>query len=109
MSSSDDDGTDYLLGEAGDGGRATAPSTMAAARRSLPALMSRGLLGWRFSARIPEVNPRGRDPAPPGRQWTILARGSSRMSVAPLSRSAGMRVLMTALGTTVSTAKPWPR
>ena len=37
-------------------------------------------------------------------QWTILAIGSSMMSVAPWSRRAGIRMLMSALGTTVSTA-----
>jgi hypothetical protein len=37
-------------------------------------------------------------------QWTILDRGSSMMSVAPLSFSAGMRMFTSALGTTVSTA-----
>jgi hypothetical protein len=38
------------------------------------------------------------------RQWTILASGSSMMSVAPASLSAGMSVLITDLATTVSTA-----
>lgn len=37
-------------------------------------------------------------------QCTILAMGSSMMSVAPWSLRAGIRVLMSALGTTVSTA-----
>jgi hypothetical protein len=37
-------------------------------------------------------------------QWTILASASSMMSVAPRSFSAGMRTLMSLLGTTVSTA-----
>lgn len=37
-------------------------------------------------------------------QWTILAMASSTMSLAPASFSAGMRVLMSDLGTTVSTA-----
>ena len=35
----------------------------------------------------------------------ILAIGISRMSVAPLSFSAGINTLISALGTTVSTAK----
>ena len=37
-------------------------------------------------------------------QWTILASGSSMMSLAPASFRAGMRVLMSVLATTVSTA-----
>ena len=44
------------------------------------------------------------DPAPLGHQWTILDSGSSMMSVAPASFSAGISVLISALGTTVSTA-----
>ena len=39
-----------------------------------------------------------------GPQWTILEIGSSMMSVAPWSFSAGMSVLMSDFGTTVSTA-----
>src|ERR687897_756318 len=46
----------------------------------------------------------GTDRAAPSRQWTILAIGSSMMSVAPRSLSAGMSVLISALETTVSTA-----
>ena len=37
-------------------------------------------------------------------QWTILARGTSMMSLAPASLRAGMRVLMVSFATTVSTA-----
>lgn len=37
-------------------------------------------------------------------QWTILARGSSIMSLAPASHRSGIKTLMSALGTTVSTA-----
>ena len=37
-------------------------------------------------------------------QWTILASGSSMMSLAPASRSSGIKTLMSTLGTTVSTA-----
>ena len=37
-------------------------------------------------------------------QWTILDSGSSMMSVAPASDSAGIRTLISFLGTTVSTA-----
>ena len=37
-------------------------------------------------------------------QWTILERGSSKMSVAPWSRRAGISVLMPDLATTVSSA-----
>ena len=54
------------------------------------------------------------DPAPGGGhrrqpQWTILDRASSMMSVAPRSLSAGIRVLISDFGTTVSTANPlWP-
>src|SRR5205085_4109895 len=42
------------------------------------------------------------------RQWTILAMASSMMSLAPASFRAGMRVLISALGTTVSTAYASP-
>ena len=37
-------------------------------------------------------------------QWTILASGSSMMSLAPASLSAGISVLIVSLATTVSTA-----
>lgn len=37
-------------------------------------------------------------------QWTILASGSSMMSLAPASHRSGIKMLMSALGTTVSTA-----
>ena len=37
-------------------------------------------------------------------QWTILAKGSSMMSLAPASRRSGINTLMSDLGTTVSTA-----
>ncbi len=37
-------------------------------------------------------------------QWTILAIASSTMSVAPRSFSAGISTLISALGTTASTA-----
>ena len=37
-------------------------------------------------------------------QWTIFASGSSMMSEAPASLSAGIRMLISRLGTTVSTA-----
>lgn len=37
-------------------------------------------------------------------QWTILAIGNSMMSVAPRSLRAGISVLISDLGTTVSTA-----
>lgn len=37
-------------------------------------------------------------------QWTILDSGSSIRSVAPASFSAGIRMLISFLGTTVSTA-----
>ena len=37
-------------------------------------------------------------------QWTILDSGSSMMSVAPASLSAGIRMLISFFGTTVSTA-----
>ena len=37
-------------------------------------------------------------------QWTILASGSSMMSLAPASRRSGINTLMSVLGTTVSTA-----
>ena len=37
-------------------------------------------------------------------QWTILASGTSMMSVAPWSFRAGIKVLICALGATVSTA-----
>ena len=37
-------------------------------------------------------------------QWTILARGTSMMSLAPASLRAGISVLMVAFATTVSTA-----
>ncbi len=39
-----------------------------------------------------------------GHQWTIFDRGSSMMSDAPASLSAGMSVLISDLATTVSTA-----
>ena len=39
-------------------------------------------------------------------QWTILARASSMMSVAPRSLRAGISTLISDLGTTVSTANP---
>src|SRR5579863_1333632 len=39
-------------------------------------------------------------------QWTIFDNGSSKMSVAPRSLSSGMRTLISAFLTTVSTAKP---
>jgi hypothetical protein len=39
-----------------------------------------------------------------GRQWTILEIGSSMMPAAPASFSAGMRTLISAFATTVSTA-----
>ncbi len=56
--------------------------------------------------------PVSHDPCPAGdyvcevrvRQWTILAIGSSIMSVAPRSFSAGMSTLISDLGTTASTA-----
>jgi hypothetical protein len=38
------------------------------------------------------------------RQWTIFEIGSSMMSVAPRSLSAGIKTLTSVLGTTVSTA-----
>ena len=40
----------------------------------------------------------------PWPQWTIFDRGSSMMSVAPRSLSAGIRTFTSDLGTTVSTA-----
>ena len=40
----------------------------------------------------------------PVHQWTILASGSSMMSLAPASLSAGISVLIVSLATTVSTA-----
>ena len=40
----------------------------------------------------------------PSHQWTILASGSSMMSLAPASLSAGISVLIVSLATTVSTA-----
>src|ERR1700728_2821701 len=39
-------------------------------------------------------------------QWTILARASSKMSLAPSSFSSGMSVLISSFSTTVSMARP---
>src|ERR1700761_3332279 len=55
----------------------------------------------------PEVRPGGGDGAGHG-QWTILESGISKMSEAPWSRSAGMRMLMSDLATTASRAKAPP-
>lgn len=48
------------------------------------------------------------DTRPSGRRWaahgTILAIGNSTMSVAPTSRNAGIKMLISRFGTTVSTA-----
>ena len=55
-------------------------------------------------ARLVELRHRAEQRAPQALQWTILDRASSKMSVAPWSFRAGMSVLMSALGTTVSTA-----
>ena len=51
-------------------------------------------------------SPRGSSKATtvPVHQWTILASGSSMMSLAPASLRAGIRVLIVSLATTVSTA-----
>ena len=87
-------------------------------RWPVPYSMTPRPLGSSNSATSPTSGVRPTDTSPAGPlqmvdsvvigQWTILARASSMMSVAPRSFRAGMSTLISDLGTTVSTAKPPP-
>ena len=95
-------------------------SAVTAAPTSMVRLPSASAVQWKNSS-VPSVGPQ-RAVAPElvegldrrldrlegesDAQWTILEIGSSMMSEAPWSSSAGISVLISRLGTTVSTAKP---